>query len=142
MTEGDLPEVMAIEGASFPNPWHEVTFRGEIQNEGISFPMVAVDFATRAVLGYIIYWLIRDEIQVNNIAVRTDFRGRGIGEAVMRLVLDNAGLAGVRFVSLEVRVSNMPARSLYRKLGFEPIGLRKDYYSHPIEDALVLGLNL
>jgi len=103
---------------------------------------VAVDFATRAVLGYIIYWLIQDEMQVNNIAVRADFRGQGIGEAVMRLVLDNAALAGVRSVSLEVRVSNMPARSLYRKLGFEPIGLRKEYYTNPIEDALVLGLNI
>jgi len=142
MAAADLPEVMAIERVSFPNPWHEVTFRGEIQNEGISFPLVAVERMKKTVVGYVIYWRIQDEIQINNIAVRPDFRGLGIGEAIMRDVLDRERAAGAVLASLEVRVSNAPARSLYEKLGFEAIGLRKDYYTNPVEDALVLGLNI
>ena len=77
---------MAIERASFPNPWHETTFRGEIQNEGISFPLVASERTERRVVGYIIFWRIQDEIQINNIAVHPDFRGLGIGEAILREV--------------------------------------------------------
>ena len=142
MAAADLPEVMAIEQASFPNPWHEVTFRGEIQNEGISFPLVAVERIKKTVVGYVIYWRIQDEIQINNIAVRPDFRGLGIGEAIMREVLDREHATGAVLASLEVRISNAPARSLYEKLGFEAIGLRKDYYTNPVEDALILGLNL
>ena len=142
MTAGDLPEVMAIERASFPNPWHETTFRGEIQNEGISFPLVAIEPTERRVVGYIIFWRIQDEIQINNIAVHPDFRGLGIGEAILREVLDKVRAEGAVFASLEVRVSNGPARALYEKLGFEIIGSRKDYYINPAEDALVLGLNL
>jgi len=133
---------MAIERASFPNPWHETTFRGEIQNEGISFPLVASERTERRVVGYIIFWRIQDEIQINNIAVHPDFRGLGIGEAILREVLDKARSEGAVFVSLEVRVSNVPARALYEKFGFEIIGSRKDYYINPAEDALVLGLNL
>jgi ribosomal-protein-alanine N-acetyltransferase len=60
----------------------------------------------------------------------------------MRFVLEKTGAEGAVFVSLEVRISNMPARALYKKLGFELIGLRKDYYINPAEDALVLGLNI
>lgn len=142
MVTGDLPEVMAIERTSFPNPWHEITFRGELQNTGVSFPLVAVERTTAGILGYIIYWRIRDEIQINNIAVHPDARGWGIGEGIMRRVLDRERSAGVVFASLEVRVSNMPARALYEKLGFERLGVRKDYYVNPTEDALVLGLNL
>jgi ribosomal-protein-alanine N-acetyltransferase len=142
MTAGDLPEVMAIERASFPNPWHEITFQGEIQNEGISFPLVAIERTEKRVVGYIIFWRIQDEIQINNIAVHPDFRGLGIGEAILREVLDKVRAEGAVFASLEVRVSNGPARALYEKRGFEIIGSRKDYYSNPAEDALVLGLNL
>ncbi|MDP2915541.1 MAG: ribosomal protein S18-alanine N-acetyltransferase [Candidatus Aminicenantes bacterium] len=142
MTTGDLPEVMAIEQASFPNPWSEVTFRGEIQNDGISFPLVAVERAEKRVVGYIIYWKIQDEIQINNIAVHPDFRGLGVGKAMMRNILDAVRAQGAIFATLEVRISNKPARVLYEKLGFEIIGLRKDYYAHPAEDALVLGLNI
>jgi ribosomal-protein-alanine N-acetyltransferase len=142
MEVGDLPTVLAIERISFPNPWHEVTFRGEILNEGISFPLVAVHKTEKRIVGYIVYWLIKDEIMVNNIAVDPDFRRRGVGEAILREVLENIRREGVVFVSLEVRISNNAARALYEKLGFRLLGIRENYYSNPQEDALVLGLNL
>ena len=142
MDAKDLPEVLAIERASFPNPWHEITFRGELLNEGVSFPIVAVNWVQKSVIGYIIYWKIKDEIQINNIAVHPDFRHQGVGEAMMRALLEKAREEGVVFISLEVRSSNKAARKLYAKLGFNFLGIRKDYYINPPEDALVLGLNI
>lgn len=142
MTAPDLPEVLAIERVSFPNPWPESTFRGEIQNTGISSPLVAVEEGTGRVVGYLIYWKIVDEVQVNNIAVRPDARRRGVAEAIFRDVIAKLRAEGARLISLEVRISNAAARRLYEKLGFEAWGIRKGYYSNPEEDGLVLGLNL
>jgi ribosomal-protein-alanine N-acetyltransferase len=138
----DLPEVLAIEKVSFPNPWRDSTFLGEIQNEPISFPFVAVHKTQLRVIGYIVYWKIEDEIQINNIAVHPDFRGQGIGESILRDVLDGARADGALFVLLEVRPSNAAARSLYIKLGFKFLAIRPRYYSNPDEDAIVMGLYL
>ena len=142
MEEGDIPFVYEIEKLSFPNPWHESTFKGEIQNRHISFPYVIVHSQEKKVIGYIIFWQVKDEVQINNIAIHPDFRRKGIGEAVMRKVLDLVRKEEAKFVFLEVRPSNAAAFSLYRKLGFKVLGIRKDYYSRPREDALVLGLRL
>jgi ribosomal-protein-alanine N-acetyltransferase len=138
----DLPEVLAIEQVSFPNPWLEVTFRAEIQNDDISFPLVAVDRQDKKIIGYIIYWRILREIQINNIAVHPDFRRSRIGEGMLCDVIEAARGEGMTFVSLEVRPSNLAARGLYEKLGFKFLGIRNNYYSQPPEDAIILGLDL
>lgn len=135
----DLPAVLEIERLSFSHPWHETTFQGELQNAPISFPIVAERAADGRIAGYIIYWKIRDDVQINNIAVHPDLRGLGLGEALMRHVLSLVQAEGAAFVSLEVRVTNAAARRLYEKLGFEVFGLRKEYYSEPTEDAVVMG---
>jgi len=142
MEEGDIPFVYEIEKLSFPNPWHESTFKGEIQNRHISFPYVIVHSQEKKVIGYIIFWQVKDEVQINNIAIHPDFRRKGLGEAVMRKVLELVRRENAQFVFLEVRPSNAAAFSLYKKLGFKVLGIRKDYYSRPREDALVLGLRL
>jgi len=142
MAEEDLQEVCAIESVSFPNPWPETTFRGEIQNRTFSFPYVIVHKLQERVIGYIIYWLIGEEAQINNIALHPDFRLKGIGETVLRKIIDKLRDNGVRFISLEVRPSNESAQSLYYKLGFRLMGIRKNYYTNPQENALVLGLSL
>jgi len=142
MAVEDLPEVLAVERVSFPNPWPESTFRGELQNRGLSTPLVAVEEATGRIIGYLIYWKIMDEVQVNNVAVHPDCRRRGVAEAIFREVLGTLRAEGAKFVSLEVRTSNAAARRLYEKLGFETWGVRKGYYSNPDEDGLVLGLGL
>jgi ribosomal-protein-alanine N-acetyltransferase len=142
MKETDIPAVHVIEGLSFNNPWSDATFRGEVQNKGISFPVVIVHEPDQRVAGYIIYWHIRDEVQINNIALHPDFRGLGIGEAVLTVILKEVRGKGATFVTMEVRPSNTPAVSLYRKLGFKVLGTRKGYYSNPVEDACVMGLAL
>ena len=142
MTYDDLPTVMAIEQMSFSNPWHENTFRGEIQNRPFSYPYVIVHGVEKKVIGYIIYWQIRDEVQINNVAVFPDYRNSGAGEEALRRVIEEVGARGATFISLEVRMSNLPAIFLYRKLGFRTLGVRKNYYSNPVEDAYVMGMNL
>jgi len=142
METRDLPDVLAIENISFPNPWHETTFRGEIQNDDLAYPLVVIHRELDKVIGYIIFWKIREEVQINNIAVHPDFKKMGIGEAVLRDVIEEARAEGAHYVSLEVRPSNTAARRLYAKLGFELIGIRRNYYSNPDEDAIVLGMSL
>ena len=136
----DLAEVQVIEVRSFPNPWHKSTFLGEIQNRSIAHPYVAE--AGAGIIGYIMFWLIRDEAQVNNVAVHPEWRGRGVGERLMRFALDKVRGLGGSFVTLEVRRSNSSAVALYEKLGFTLMGVRKGYYQNPADDALVLGLDL
>jgi ribosomal-protein-alanine N-acetyltransferase len=148
MKEGDLPAVQTIEGLSFSNPWSDSTFRGEIQNTSVSYPLVVVcrtdDSAVsdEEVVGYIIYWQIGDDVQVNNVAVHPDCRGLGLGEAMMRYAIAKVREAGAAFMTLEVRQSNTPALTLYKKLGFEVMGVRKNYYTKPDEDACVMALDL
>lgn len=137
----DIPAVQAIEVRSFSNPWHKTTFLGEVQNRSIAYPVVA-ETPDRVLVGYIMFWLIDSEAQINNVAVHPDYRGLGVGEALMRFALAKIrDLGGVTAV-LEVRVSNAPARTLYEKLGFRVVGRRKGYYHRPPEDALVMVLNL
>jgi [ribosomal protein S18]-alanine N-acetyltransferase len=154
MRESDLGAVRAIETLSFSNPWSDNTFRGEIQNTSISSPLVVVRrtghpvvadnpvVADEEVVAYIIYWQIRDDVQINNVAVHPDCRGQGLGEAMMRYALAKVRAAGASFVTLEVRQSNASAVNLYKKLGFDILGTRKHYYTNPDEDAHVMGLVL
>jgi ribosomal-protein-alanine N-acetyltransferase len=142
MREEDLPAVRAIEALSFSNPWSDNTFRGEIQNTPVSFPMVVVRRPGEEVVAYIIYWQIRDDVQVNNVAVHPDCRGLGLGEALMRYAIARVRESGATFMTLEVRQSNAPALTLYKKLGFDVMGTRKNYYTKPDEDAFVLALVL
>ena len=140
MKEEDLSAVRAIEVLSFSNPWSDNTFRGEIQNTSISFPLVVVRRPGDEIVGYIIFWHIREDVQVNNIAVHPDFRGKGIAEALMRHVIGRVRKSGATFMTLEVRPSNAAAVTLYKKLGFEILGTRKNYYTNPNEDAYLMGL--
>ena len=140
MEEKDLACVLEIEHLSFPNPWHESTFRGEIQNRPISFPLVIVHETLGRVIGYIIFWAIGEDVQINNIAVHPDFRRLGIGERALRHAIAEVKFRGARLITLEVRPSNTAAMTLYKKLGFKLMGIRKGYYTLPPEDAIVLGL--
>ena len=138
----DLRSVLEIEELSFPHPWHESTFRGEIQHRPISFPLVIVHTTLNLVIGYVIFWVIGEDVQINNIAIHPDFRGMGIGEHVLRQVIERVKFRGASLITLEVRPSNTAALALYKKLGFKLLGIRKGYYTIPPEDALVLGLHL
>ncbi len=140
MKPEDVPQVLEIEKSCFSNPWSRETFLGEIQNGIISHPIVVIERPTDRVVGYVVYWRVQDDVQINNVAVHPDWRGRGIGEALLSSVIEKMRDGSVSFISLEVRCSNTTAMNLYKKLGFEIIGKRKNYYSNPDEDAYVMGL--
>jgi ribosomal-protein-alanine N-acetyltransferase len=139
MEEDDIPSVLEIENVSFQSPWQASTFSGEIVNRGISYPYVIMHRIFERIIGYIIYWKMQEEVQISNFAIHPDFRGKGIGEAVMRRVIKAIQRDGGVYVFLEVRPSNLAARSLYKKLEFEILGARKGYYHTPVEDALIMG---
>jgi len=142
MVEEDLPYVIEIENISYPNPWQLSSFKGEIENRPISNPYVIIFRPLEKIIGYIIYWHRRNEVQISNIAISPDYRQLGVGEGVLRKVLLEMCHKGAEFVFLEVRPSNLAARCLYEKLGFTILGLRKGYYGSPSEDAIVMGKSL
>lgn len=135
MKKEDLDQVIKIEEKSFSDPWNKSFFSQDIDNE-YALPLVAR--ADDNVVGYICLWKILDEIQISNIAVSPEYRRRGIGEKMMEKTLNLAAKKDFRRISLDVRVSNLPAVSLYKKFGFTQAGRRKNYYRSPPEDALIL----
>lgn len=142
MREDDLASVMEIEHLSFPYPWRRSTFIGELDNYPFSIPFVIIHCPNERLMGYIILWFMQKEVQISNFALHPDFRGKGVGEAVLRDILDKIMKEGATEIFLEVRPSNHVAQSLYEKLGFQILGKRKNYYQSPVEDALIMSKKL
>jgi ribosomal-protein-alanine N-acetyltransferase len=142
MQERDLPFVLEIERLSFPNPWQESSFQGEIANLHISYPNVIIYRPLDKIVGYIIFWLVGDEAQISNLAVHPDYHRLGIGQSVLQQILATLRRLKAEQVILEVRPSNQAARTLYEKHGFKILGVRRGYYQNPPEDALVMAKKL
>ncbi|USB34034.1 ribosomal protein S18-alanine N-acetyltransferase [Paenibacillus sp. YPG26] len=140
MTLEDIPDVMIIEHESFTLPWTENAFHSEMtQNHFAKYIIMEKDGVP---IGYAGMWTVVDEAHVTNIAVRSAYRGQHLGERLMREMMLLAGRIGMTRMTLEARVSNTVAQSLYGKLGFRPVGLRKGYYSDNQEDALIMWCDL
>ncbi|MGG6310573.1 ribosomal protein S18-alanine N-acetyltransferase [Paenibacillus macerans] len=140
MKLGDIPDIMVIEHESFTLPWSEEAFRNELTHN--HFARYLVMEQRGEPIGYAGMWTILDEAHVTNIAVRTAYRGHHLGERLLRRMMDWAVELGMIRMTLEVRVSNTVARSLYGKMGFTPAGVRKGYYSDNHEDALIMWCEL
>lgn len=130
-----IRDVVRIERASFPTPWSETAFHGEMQND---FAFYIVALSRGRVAGYAGMWLILDEAHVTNVAVHSDYRGLGIGRMLMEELMYLSMLAGAGSMTLEVRASNSVAINLYLALGFIQEGRRKGYYNDTDEDALIM----
>lgn len=130
-----LDQVTAIETACFSLPWSREAFAEEL-DAGNAVYLAALE--EEEVLGYGGMRFAAGEFYVDNIAVRPGRRRQGVGRAIMEALVDRAQSMGGAFISLEVRPSNGAALGLYRQLGFEPVGLRKNFYEKPREDALIL----
>jgi [ribosomal protein S18]-alanine N-acetyltransferase len=146
MESSDLERVLEIERASFTMPWTESTFRGLLRRRDAHLFVAeasraqpdASGSAAGYVAGYAVVWVVVDQAELGDIAVERGWRGRGLGRLLLETVLDRARREGVRELFLEVRPSNEGARRLYERYGFEEVGRRRNYYSEPREDALVL----
>ncbi|KXG76047.1 Acetyltransferase YpeA [Fervidicola ferrireducens] len=140
MKTEDLDQVMEVEKLSFTNPWSKNSFFLELTtNELATYIVAKVD---GKVVGYAGMWLIVGEAHVTNVAVHPEFRKKGIGELLMRSLMTLAKESGAKMMTLEVRKSNYIAQNLYTKLGFEPIGIRRGYYTDNREDAVIMWTNL
>ncbi len=135
--EPDLTGVLEVEAESFTNPWTRDMYAWEIQNRAVCHIYV-VRTQDCPVAGFCAFWLVFDEIHINNLAMRPAYRTQGIGTALLHHILAEARDLGARRATLEVRASNEDARRLYERLGFYVAGTRRNYYSHPVEDALIL----
>jgi [ribosomal protein S18]-alanine N-acetyltransferase len=132
----DLPAVHAIERASFFPPWPDDAYRNELLTNRLATYVVAR--LDDLVVGFGGIWLMVDEAHITTFAVDPAWRRRGIGERLLVALLDAAMARRAREATLEVRLSNMPARRLYEKYGFRPVGIRPRYYSDNAEDALIM----
>jgi [ribosomal protein S18]-alanine N-acetyltransferase len=136
----DLDGVLEVEEESFTNPWTRDMYAWELQNRAVCHIYV-VRTPEYTVAGFCAFWLVFDEIHINNVALRPGLRGQGLGTALMRRVFDEAQRLGAKRATLEVRASNEGARRLYERLGFYHAGTRRNYYTNPVEDALILWID-
>ncbi len=134
--ERDIKPMAEMDILCFSAPWSEESFRKEINENRLAFYIVA-EISGRMV-GYAGLWSIVDEGHITNVAVHPDYRRKGIGEALITVLLNHTLEIGILSHTLEVRASNDPAISLYLKFGFEPAGLRKNYYEDNGEDAIIM----
>jgi [ribosomal protein S18]-alanine N-acetyltransferase len=165
MTEGDTPQVVAIEHESFPTTWPQTAYRRELTNNLARYLVLIdrslqplnpvtlrrrrslLDFFRREeapppttdfIVGYVGLWLMVDDAHIVAIAVREAYRGKGLGELLLTEAIDLALSNNQESVTLEVRRSNNVAQSLYEKYRFLKVGVRRRYYSDNHEDAIIM----
>lgn len=141
-TEADAPLVAAIEQRSFGDPWEPAAFVTLARNPDAFFLVAARRAQPLVPIGYLVGWFVLDEGEVANVAVAPEARGLGVGALLLDAMLAESRRRAVATLFLEVRESNAPARALYASRGFLPVGRRRRYYRHPVEDALVLRCDL
>ena len=137
---GDLDGVLAIEEASFHNPTTREWYETELKRPDVCHIYV-LRTTDVPVAAFCAFWRVTDQIHINNLAVRPELRGRGLGTRLLVGVVADAAGMGVTSATLEVRRSNTAALRLYRGAGFHQAGVRPNYYAQPVEDALVLLLD-
>ena len=136
MNESHVAQVAALEKLCFSDPWSENSVASELENP-LSLWLIAEEDG--AVCGYVGSQTVLDETDMMNIAVHPDCRRKGIAAALITELVSRLKARGSRVLRLEVRESNFSAIALYEALGFTQLGLRKNYYRNPKENALILG---
>ena len=135
----DLDEVLEVEKSCFKIPWTRLMFEDELINSNAYYYVIEVD---KRIVGYVGFWKIIDEAHITNVAIHNDYRRLGYGRALINALLNKTKELEIIAVTLEVRVSNLAAISLYESFGFTSSGVRRGYYSDNNEDALIMWLKL
>ena len=136
MTIEDCEQVAQIEAASFSVPWSLRAFTETVEKENFRY-FVAEE--SGEILGYCGFLFVLDEAEIPNVCVKESARCRRIGKQMMTVLIEEAKNLGMAMLYLEVRESNSPARALYQSLGFEENGIRKNFYEHPVEHAVLMS---
>lgn len=135
--DADIDAVVALELASFTNPWSRDTLVWELANSDVTRVYLLRDTEDRAI-AFCIAWIVFDELHINTLAVSPERRRQGLATHLLREVMADAAREGARRATLEVRESNTAALELYARLGFRVTARRRSYYTNPVEDALIL----
>lgn len=135
MIHKDLDQIMHIEKQCFSLPWSKTSFENELMNE-LAYYQCAEE--SGKILGYMGMWKIIDECHITNVAVLPEHRNKGIGSMLIKKMIEICKCSEISAMTLEVRVSNIPAIKLYKKFGFIAGGKRPKYYVKPVEDALIM----
>ncbi len=144
MKEAYLDEVFKIEEVSYgEHHWSKDSFRTEIKNSVSNYVCAFLDDETgkRVLVGYCGMWQIFEEAHITTLAIHPDYRGKKIAQALLIHMFENLYKEKIKFVTLEVRISNTAAIKLYEKFGFKSLGVRKKYYQNNNEDALIMWTN-
>lgn len=139
MIEDDLGQVVAIEQSIFSEPWSEQDFLQSLQNDN---NLYLVAKQGEELLGYCGYWGVAGDGYIYNVAVKQEHRRQQVGFRMLKELIEQGKAAGISAFSLEVRISNHAAISLYERLGFTSAGIRKNFYSKPNEDAVIMWLQM
>ena len=135
-TEAQLDQIQAIERQCFSCPWTLDQLRSQLSDDRHVF--LAAVAENGAVVGYVGMMFVLDEGYISNVAVAPAYRRQGVADALTSALVMRAEELGLAFVTLEVRAGNEPAKALYAKHGFVPVGRRKNYYDLPKEDAILM----
>lgn len=135
--DADLDAVLEVEAESFNRPTGREWYVSELSRPDVCY-LYVIRAEGQAVAGFCAFWRIVDQIHINNLAIRPALRGRGLGQQLLAHVLRQGEAIGAPSATLEVRRSNTPALQLYERAGFRVTGVRPAYYTHPVEDGLVL----
>jgi ribosomal-protein-alanine N-acetyltransferase len=136
-TAADLDRVIELEEASFNNPTTREWYERELERPEVCF-IYLLRTPDVPVAAFCAFWLVVDQVHINNLAVRPEMRRQGLGSQLLAAIIKEARKLGATSLMLEVRESNTAARRLYEHAGFTVHGVRKSYYNNPVEDALVL----
>lgn len=136
MNIDDLKRVVVLEEQLFTSAWRESDFLYEILHNDFSKNYVLEDDGY--IVGYVGVWIMYEQAQITTIGVDKNYQRRGLGRELMKTVMDIAKEYGCEMMSLEVRISNHKAISLYESLGFHNVSIRKDYYKDNHEDAYLM----
>ena len=129
--------VLEIERASFNNPTSREWYERELARPGVCF-LYVLRTPEAPVAAFCAFWYVADQAHINNLAVRPELRGRGLGSQMLEAVMVEVQRLGAGSLALEVRRSNVAAQRLYLRAGFRQEGIRQSYYTQPVEDALIL----
>ena len=140
MRQIHIDAIVKIEHEVFNHPWTAEMFRQEVADNQLSRSYVLLEEGR--VTGYIVSWFLRDEVHLLNIAVISSLRRGGLGRKMMMHLIDTASREHKELISLEVRESNEGAISMYRSMGFVPVGIGREYYQEDKENALLMMLSL
>ena len=135
MTKDDVDSVYIVEEDCFVDPWSKESIRKELKNDLARYLVAQLD---NKIVGYIGVWFVVDEGHITNVAVHSKYRGKKIGDNLVKEMIQLCKQSNIVAMTLEVRASNSIAQNLYRKYGFKMGGIRKEYYSDNKEDAIIM----